>query len=571
VFNHRSTLAFVLAVLALSSAGMRAQTLVVVEEGLGKVVEVDESNHACRAEIPVGLKPHEIALSADGQIAYVSNFGLLEANFKVGVPGKTISVIDVVKGVEVKRLNLPEGPLAAPHGVKLRPGKTAGAELFTNAEIGDTMLVFDPTSGEIVRTFPLPPGVHNFIFSPDGASLYAFSTKGQVFKIDPDSGHIDATANIASPRGLALTADNAHLIVAGKGEVQLLNPKTLSAVRVFTGLDVGQLYYPTASPDDRLIFAPAVLDGVVLVIDAVTGKVLQRVPSGSPLSITIQSDRESAWVSNVKVPPQMQKPGSQPLPGGVSALDLATFRTTSLPDVIDANGLAVSPIKVSACENQALPVFRTNDVILFQGDSITDGGRQRTGTDYNHIMGQDYAYILAAQLGAEYPERNLTFLNRGISGERVTDLAARWQTDTLDIKPNVLSILVGINDTLATGDRTETVEQYEAIYDSLLANTIAALPATKIVLGEPFILPAGKYKENYSAQLAEVKKRQAVVAKLASKYHLPLIPYQSIFDEACKKAPADHWSWDGIHPTYAGHGLMAQEWLKTVNTFWSDR
>ena len=547
---------------------MRAQTLVVVEEGFGKIVEVDESNHACRAEIPVGLKPHEIALSADGRMAYVSNFGLLETNFKVGVPGKTISVIDVAKGVEVKRLNLPEGPLAAPHGVKLRPGTTARAELFTNAEIGDTMLVFDPTSGEVVHTFPLPSGIHNFIFSPDGASLYAFSTKGQVFKIDPDSGHIDATASIASPRGLALTADNAQLIVAGKGEIQLLNPKTLSAVKIFTGLDVGQLFYPTASPDGRLIFAPAALDGVVLAIDAVTGKVLRRIPSESPLSVIIQPDQDSAWISNVKVPPQMQKPGSLPLPGGVSALDLATFRTTSLPHVIDANGLAVSSIKLAACVSHALPIFHSNDIILFQGDSITDGGRQRTGSDYNHIMGQDYAYILAAQLGAEYPERNLTFLNRGISGDRVIDLAARWQTDALDLKPDVLSILVGINDTLATGDRAETVEQYEATYDSLLAKTTAALPATKIVLGEPFILPVGKYKENYAAQLAEVKKRQAVVARLASKYHLPLIHYQEIFDDACKKAPADHWSWDGIHPTYAGHGLMAQEWLKEVNAFW---
>jgi lysophospholipase L1-like esterase len=222
----------------------------------------------------------------------------------------------------------------------------------------------------------------------------------------------------------------------------------------------------------------------------------------------------------------------------------------------------------SALAQQPYPFFHPGDVILFQGDSITDGGRQRTGSDYNHTMGQDYAYILAAKLGAEYPDRNLTFLNRGISGERVIDLAARWQTDTLDLKPNVLSILVGINDTLGNGDRAESVEQYEATYDSLLAKTIAASPTTKIVLGEPFILPVGRYKENYATQLIDVKKRQAVVAKLALKYRLPLIRYQEIFDEACKKAPADHWSWDGIHPTYAGHGLMAQEWLKTVAAFW---
>jgi DNA-binding beta-propeller fold protein YncE len=158
------------------------QTAIVVEEGLNKVVEVDTRNPTCRAEIPVGLKPHEIALSPDGRTAYVSNFGLLEANYKVGVPGKTISVIDVAQGSEIRRFTLPDGPLAAPHGVKLRPNTT---ELFTNAEIGDTVLVFDTGSGKILRTFSVPSGVHNFIFSPDGNTLYAFSTKGQVFKSLP--------------------------------------------------------------------------------------------------------------------------------------------------------------------------------------------------------------------------------------------------------------------------------------------------------------------------------------------------------------------------------------------------
>jgi lysophospholipase L1-like esterase len=238
---------------------------------------------------------------------------------------------------------------------------------------------------------------------------------------------------------------------------------------------------------------------------------------------------------------------------------------TKIPSRVIGIALALS---IQSLGQQPLPVFHANDVILFQGDSITDGGRQRTGNDYNHTMGQDYAYILAAQLGAEYPEKNLTFLNRGISGERVIDLAARWQTDALDLKPNVLSILVGINDTLATGDRVESIPQFEKTYDDLLVKTVAALPGTRIVLGEPFILPVGKYKQDYAEQLAEVQKRQAVVARLAAKYHLPLIHYQSIFDEASKRAPADHWSWDGIHPTYAGHGLMAQEWLKTVNAAW---
>ena len=221
-----------------------------------------------------------------------------------------------------------------------------------------------------------------------------------------------------------------------------------------------------------------------------------------------------------------------------------------------------------AVAQQPLGFLHKGNTLLFQGDSITDGGRQRTGSDYNHIMGQDYAYILAAEFGSRYPERGLIFVNRGISGDRVIELAARWQKDSLDLKPNLLSILVGINDTLGRGPRSETIEEYERTYDKLLADTISALPGTRIVLGEPFLLPVGKHKDDYATEMVEVKKRQAVVERLAARYHLPIVLYQDAFDAARAKAPADHWSWDGVHPTYAGHGLMAQEWLRTVDAFW---
>ena len=218
---------------------------------------------------------------------------------------------------------------------------------------------------------------------------------------------------------------------------------------------------------------------------------------------------------------------------------------------------------------EPLPFLHKNAVILFQGDSITDGGRWRAGSDFNHIMGQDYAYILAAEIGYRSPERNLTFINRGVGGNRVPNLAVRWQKDTLEIRPNLLSILVGINDALST--TPETAEEFESIYDHLLAQTIAALPTVKIVLGEPFVLPVGKHKETYSHDLAKVRKMQKAVEWLGAKYHLPVIHYQQEFDEACKRAPADHWSWDGVHPTYAGHALMAMDWLRTVDSFWGKK
>jgi len=222
-----------------------------------------------------------------------------------------------------------------------------------------------------------------------------------------------------------------------------------------------------------------------------------------------------------------------------------------------------------AQSSDPLPFLKPRDIILFQGDSITDGGRWRTGSDFNHIMGQDYAYVLAAQIGADSPQRELVFVNRGISGDRVPDLETRLHPDTIALHPQLLSILVGVNDQFAAADRAVTAEQFEAGYDHLLSETIAALPGTKIVLGQPFILPVGKRKAAYPEFMAEMKKRQAAIDRLAAKYHLPVVRYQEAFDAALAKAPAEHWSWDGIHPTYAGHGLMAREWLKTVDGFWS--
>ena len=254
--------------------------------------------------------------------------------------------------------------------------------------------------------------------------------------------------------------------------------------------------------------------------------------------------------------------GQRPEGGAMTGRSRATWML--LGAVLSAVRAEVRP----AIAQEPLPFLRVHDVVLFQGDSITDGGRQRTGSDYNHIMGQDYGYVLAAEIGAASPKRDLVFVNRGISGNRVPDLEVRWQADTIALHPQLLSILIGVNDLTSSVRTGTTAEQFEAGYDALLAETVAALPATKIVLCEPFMLPVGKLIEGYAEQMVELKKRQAAVDRLGAKYHLPVVEFQASFDAALKKAPADHWSWDGIHPTYAGHGLMAQEWLKAVDGFW---
>ncbi len=321
----------------------QSSTVLVVQEGPGKVMAFDADKPEIRSDIPVGNMPHEIVVSVKGQTAYVSNFGLLEVNHKIGVAGKTISVIDVAHARERQRFQLP-GDLAAPHGLKLRP--PAESELFTNAEVGEAMIVFDASSGAVKRTFPLPPKVHNFIFSADGAALFAFSTTGEISRLDPATGKVEARHQSASPRGLAFTADRSALIVSGIGELELLNPRDLTVLKRYSHLGVRQIFYPAASLDGRFLFAPAVLDGVVLVIDASTGGVLHRVATGSPL-LLVPAGPNTIWISNVLVPPAMLPPGVPHRPGSVTRLDLNTFESTDVPGIVDANGLAVSPVRLS--------------------------------------------------------------------------------------------------------------------------------------------------------------------------------------------------------------------------------
>ena len=208
---------------------------------------------------------------------------------------------------------------------------------------------------------------------------------------------------------------------------------------------------------------------------------------------------------------------------------------------------------------------KENFTFLFQGDSITDGNRTRN-TDWNHVMGHGYQYIIASKLWYELPEKKFHFFNRGISGNKVTDLGKRWDIDTIALKPDLLSILIGINDINASigGDKNFTAESFEEKYRALLQKTKNELPAVQLVLCEPFILPVGKVKGKWDLYDTEIKKYQAIVKKLAIEFKAIHIAFQLAFDKVLQKAPADYWIWDGIHPMPAGHELMAREWVKQV-------
>ena len=208
-------------------------------------------------------------------------------------------------------------------------------------------------------------------------------------------------------------------------------------------------------------------------------------------------------------------------------------------------------------------MFPANTRILFQGDSITDGNRGRSA-DPNHILGHGYAFIIAARQGAAFPELKIEFINRGVSGNIVLNLEQRWQKDTLALKPDVLSILIGVND----NSHGVALADYERVYDKLITEARAANPKLKLVLCEPFTLPVGAKKANYEPWFAGIRKRQEIVAQLAKKHGAARVHFQRVFDAAVKRAPAETWIWDGVHPTYRGHQLMADEWERVVREFW---
>lgn len=204
-------------------------------------------------------------------------------------------------------------------------------------------------------------------------------------------------------------------------------------------------------------------------------------------------------------------------------------------------------------------------LILFQGDSITDGNRIKTNEwDLNHQMGHGYQFIINAKLGAEHPERGYRFINRGISGNRISDLYARWQEDTVKYNADILSILVGVNDAnyyVETG-KDFFADDFEKIYQQLIDDVKTNKADTRFVICEPFVLPVeGKeeYAEKMMCYLAPIQEKARFTAERNGAVFVPL---QQKFTELGKKFGNEYWIWDGVHPTVCGHQVIADEWLK---------
>ena len=204
-------------------------------------------------------------------------------------------------------------------------------------------------------------------------------------------------------------------------------------------------------------------------------------------------------------------------------------------------------------------------VIVFQGDSITDVGcsKDYANLKANEGMGAGYPFLTMAALCLAEPEKDWQVYNRGVSGHRIVDLYARWKRDALNLKPDILSILIGVNDTWheSAFQNGVDVPRYAKFYRMLLEWTREVCPDTKLVLMEPFVLPFGAVLPEW---LPEMDERRAVVKEMAQEFNTVFIPLQSILNEALKRAPQEYWLKDGVHPTSAGHALFSQVWIEAT-------
>ncbi|MBR3576485.1 MAG: SGNH/GDSL hydrolase family protein [Clostridia bacterium] len=198
--------------------------------------------------------------------------------------------------------------------------------------------------------------------------------------------------------------------------------------------------------------------------------------------------------------------------------------------------------------------------ILFQGDSITDAGRNR---ELDHLRGFGYSTMAAGELLLDYPGE-FEILNRGISGNRIVDIYARIGKDIVALQPDYMSLLIGVNDVWHELNNNNGIEEekFEMVYCLVIDELKAKLPNLKLMILEPFVLEGPSTAEHIDYFRTETAKRAAAAKRVADKYGIKFIPLQEKFNEAAKTAPETYWLVDGVHPTAAGHELIAREWIK---------
>lgn len=350
----------ILSLVAYSAYAETNNMLTVVEENAGYVSFYDIVSYKKSGSIKVGFLPHEIAITKDSKTAYVTNFGIKDYDSGIGLPGASISVIDIPSRTEKYRLYT-FNPSAhkdysqiegAPHGVKLRP--PFENQLFVNIEKGGKLFVFDLTSSAIIKKFNISPNTHNIFFSPDGKILWLMAAKDGVIRMNADTGKITGTYASSTPvRGLKYTPDNRYLMVSAVNQITFIDPATLKIKKQFNNLGVGPILYSDITPDQKYIVAPAAFDNQVLIIEVGTGKIIKRLVTGlNPIVALMDPNGKYAYISNAT-------------DKHVTQIDMQTFETRNIQTKDGPNGLAfvkpsITPVHKPLTLGVPLPLSGAN-------------------------------------------------------------------------------------------------------------------------------------------------------------------------------------------------------------------
>ena len=205
---------------------------------------------------------------------------------------------------------------------------------------------------------------------------------------------------------------------------------------------------------------------------------------------------------------------------------------------------------------------------VFQGDSITDSGRSRDNNNHWH-MGYGYPDLVASEIGFRRPAE-FKFINRGVSGDKAAQMYSRIKADTIDLCPDYLSILIGVNDVWhplndESGRKGYSVERYTQLLSMFVEDVLEAKPDTVIAILEPFVLDGTATHEKIDAFVSGVSERAKAAKAVAEKYNLVFVPLQDEFNKKLLLAPSGEWLIDGVHPTHAGHQLIANELIKALD------
>ena len=195
--------------------------------------------------------------------------------------------------------------------------------------------------------------------------------------------------------------------------------------------------------------------------------------------------------------------------------------------------------------------------ILFQGDSITDAGRSR---DFDPHMGFGYATMTAGKIGLDDPGK-YRFLNRGVSGNRSTDLYARIKNDTINLKPDILTVLIGVNDVWheVAHQNGVSAQKFEKILEMYLYEVKEALPDIQIFLLEPFVLRGPETEKDFDDFAPEVALRADACKRIAAQIGLTFVPLQGKLSALAEKTCVEYVLRDGVHPSYVGHEVISRE------------